>query len=133
MGKFDKSCLSRFHHTKQYVQDFPLIEKLVEYFARIYTTPNVLTEISNLSKDLGVNFFDVLQRVVQVLDEQYCASSDAVSNGEFRRLGLTDSGLLNVAKNHLVVTTDFNLYQTLRSKKIDAVNFSHLRSFADRF
>lgn len=130
VGKFDKNRLSDFHHTKQYVEDFPLIVRLIESFSRIHTTPNVLTEVSNLGGKLGPKFFDVLQRAVVVLEEHYCASEKAVREMQFRKLGLTDSGLLSVAARVLIVTTDWQLHGILRSKNIDAVNFHHLRSLA---
>jgi len=65
-GKFDKNRMSQFSRTQQYVEDFPLIEYLVELFPVVHTTPNVLTEVSNLAKDLGPQFYEVLKRVVKV-------------------------------------------------------------------
>ena len=127
VGKCGKNRLLRLQHTKQYADDFDLIEKLVESFSTLYTTPNVLTEVSNLGKKCGVEFFDQLKRIVHVLDERYCASRDATLNSQFRKLGLTDSALLNLGPKFLIVTADFDLYSVLRANKVDAVNFHHLR------
>ena len=121
VGKTNPSRLSHFHHTKQYEQDFPLLEQLVEFFPTIYTTPNVLTEVSNLGGKLGSDFFIALRNVVAVLEERYCSSKDASANPHFPRLGLTDAALCTVAAKHLVVTADFPLYQILRANKVDAV------------
>ena len=126
VGKLDKRRLSGFHHTKQYEEEFPLIEKLVESFSVLHTTPNVLTEVSNLGRKLGPAFFDLLQRIVTRLDEQYCASKDAVENPHFRKLGLTDAALIVGAKS-LVVTADADLHGILRARQIEAVNYHHLR------
>ena len=128
VGKLDRNQLSRFHHTKQYVDDFPPVEALVESFSRIHTTASVLTEVSNLGGKLGSKFFDVLRRAVGVLEEHYCASDKAVRETHFRKLGVTDSGLLSVGASVLIITADWQLYGILRSKNIDAVNFHHLRS-----
>jgi hypothetical protein len=129
VGKCGKNRLLRYHHTKQYADDFPLIEKLADWFSTLYTTPNVLTEVSNLGKKGGVEFFDQLKRMVHVLDEGYCTSKEASLNIQFRKLGLTDSALLNLGPKFLVVTADFGLYSVLRSNKVDAVNFNHLRPY----
>jgi len=70
VGKYDMDIMQSFHHTKQYVEDFPLIERLVTLFRIIYTTPNVLTEVSSLGKSLGSGFYDTLQRAISGLDEK---------------------------------------------------------------
>lgn len=54
VGKTDRKLLTQLHHTKQYEEDFPIIERLVEFFSVVHTTPNVLTEVSNLGRKLGV-------------------------------------------------------------------------------
>lgn len=132
VGVYGRNYLSRSPHTKQYTEDFPLIEKMVQYFSVIHTTPNILTEVSNLGRKLGYDFFDVLGRVIRVLDEHYWLSKDAAETSHFRSLGLTDSALFGLSTQHLIITADFALYQTLRSSKIDAINFNHLRPYAWR-
>jgi hypothetical protein len=127
VGKTDPTRLAHFHHTKQYEHDFELIERLLGMFRVVFTTPNVLTEVSNLGGRLGPEFFHTLARIVSILDEQYCPSKDAAAQPIYRQLGLTDAGLYAVAARHLIVTADFPLYQMLRANRIDAVNFHHLR------
>ncbi len=128
VGKYNKKRLSDFHHTKQYTNDFGLIEYLIEFFSVLYTTPNVLTEVSNLGKKLGSEFFVTLGAMVSVLQEEYCISKDAAGNAAFGKLGLTDAGIIEVAaKKCLVLTADWSLYQILLSRSIDAVNINHLR------
>jgi len=127
VGKTDRAELSRFQHTKQYADDFALVERLIESCQPIYTTPNVLTEVSNLGKKLGVKFFATLELVILLLDEQYCLSRDASKHDRFRLLGLTDAGLCTLAEERLVITADVTLYRILRGKNVDAVNFNHLR------
>ena len=130
VGKCGRDRLMRHHTTKQYAADFPLIEALIESFARIYTTPNVLTEVSNLGGQKGgVEFFEQLKRIIHVLDERYCTSKDATLNTQFRRLGLTDGSLLHLSPAFLIVTADFELHSVLRASNFDAVNFNHLRPY----
>lgn len=96
-------------------------------FAKIYTTPNVLTEVSNLGKKGGVDFFSQLKSVIEVLDERSCSSSTAAQGAYFDKLGLTDSALLKLGPEFLIVTADFTLHSILRANKVNAVNFNHLR------
>lgn len=125
-----KEYLARSKRTQSYTEDdFNLLEELMEnVFAKVYTTPNVLTEVSNLGPD-EIGFFSVLQTVVQVLDERYCTSRTAVDDPSFVKIGLTDSALLTLGQEFLIVTADVRLYSTLRSRNIDAVNFTHIRQF----
>ncbi|MBS1828667.1 MAG: hypothetical protein JST93_25400 [Acidobacteria bacterium] len=133
VGKMGSHLLKQYPHTKQYEDDYPLVEKLVESFPILYTTPNVLTEVSNLGRKAGPQFFAGMRAVVRLLDERYCASRDAVENARFASLGLTDSGLMIVASEVLVVTADFPLYSILRAHQLDAVNFHHLRHLSWHF
>jgi hypothetical protein len=128
VGMYDKNLLPTFHYTKQYTNDFTLIEHLIAFFSVLYTTPNILTEVSNLGGKLGPKFFVTLGTMVSVLQEEYCISNDAASNAAFGKLGLTDAGIINVAANKcLVLTADWPLYQTLQHQNVDAVNINHLR------
>jgi hypothetical protein len=128
VGQTDPRLLKRNHHTKQYESDFPLVKSVVEYFQKVYTTPNILTEVSNLGQDLKEQFFATLGNVTNILAEEYCASRNAVADSCFRKLGLTDAGVAHVSGKCLVVTADFALYQTLRNRNIAAVNFNHIRA-----
>ena len=80
----------------------------------------------------GVEFFDQLKKTVHILEEQYCNSKEATGNPQFRKLGLTDSALLNLSPRFLIVTADFQLHSVLRANKVDAVNFNHLRPLSWR-
>src|SRR4051794_35937703 len=54
VGRFDRSRITTFKNTNQYVDDdFRLAEVLIGSFARIIVTPNILTEVSNLAGQLG--------------------------------------------------------------------------------
>ena len=98
------------------------------FFSVLYTTPNILTEVSNLGGKLGREFFVTLGVMVAILHEEYCNSKVAASSAAFGKLGLTDAGIISVAANGcLVLTADWPLYQTLQHQNVDAVNINHLR------
>ena len=49
-GLSNPANLARLHHTRQYVGDFPLLSRLINHFRTLLTTPNILTEVSNLGR-----------------------------------------------------------------------------------
>jgi rRNA-processing protein FCF1 len=104
-------------------------------FDRLATTPNVLTEVSNMAAQIGgeaeTKLRLILAALLEVLDERYVPSREACRVEEFRRLGLTDASLLLLAKQEfLVLTDDRHLYTALQKNGVDAINFNHLRDGA---
>jgi len=135
VGSFDQSLIARFKRTERFtIQDFDLLEGMLARFDRVVTTPNVLSEVNSLSNQLGGaiknGYFAEFARQIGLLHEEYVVSADVARHDCFSRLGLTDSGILHLVKDkYLVLTDDFALYGTLEKSGIDALNFSHLRSF----
>lgn len=134
VGDIDVSLIPRFKRTRMFVmEDHALLSRLLKFFARIVTTPNILTEVSNLGSQLKndrrVMFSSRLRRTIEVLDEEYIRSHEVAGTAEFSQFGLTDAGILRLAKHHvLVVTADFPLSQYLASKGGDVLNFNHIRT-----
>lgn len=59
-------------------------------------------------------------------------SARAAARPEFLRLGLTDSSLLEIAAEDVVVlTADFDLYRAALSAGRPVVNFNHVRDNPD--
>jgi len=112
-------------------EDFQLLTIFLRQFSRIVTTPNILTEVSNLSSAIPdtkkAAYFTWFASRLAVLQEEYVPSIAALGN-RWARFGLTDAGIAEIAKSrYLVLTDDFRLSQVLPSEGIDAVNFNHLR------
>ncbi|MGB8354136.1 MAG: hypothetical protein WCD79_09640 [Chthoniobacteraceae bacterium] len=132
MGEFSLDQIPRLRRTKKYVaSDYWLIKRFFDLFPLKVTTPNILTEISNLSGDvpgeLKSRFFDCLSANFKLLGEHYVPSKTAAASPIFSRFGLTDATLLELAETYLVVTDDFPLSNYLTSIKADVINFNHLR------
>ena len=54
VGKFKREQVPNFKRTAQFTpEDFDLLFRLLSRFDHIVTTPNVLSEVSNLSAQLG--------------------------------------------------------------------------------
>jgi hypothetical protein len=111
-------------------QDFDLLTRFLAQFPQLITTPNILTEVSNLSNAIPdtkkAAYFTWFAARLALLHEEYVASTTALAN-RWSRFGLTDAGIAEVAKNrYLVLTDDFRLSQSLESDGIDTLNFNHL-------
>ena len=133
MGLVDAKQIEKFKRTSQFtIEDFFLIEKLLDLFQSRVTTPNILTEVSNLggqlSEPLKSRFLDRLEQQVTVLSEKYCPSAEACAHHYFKKCGLTDSTILSIADSELLVLTDdFKLAGLISSVGIDVINFNHIR------
>lgn len=134
VGKTDPRIIARFSRTKNYdLDDFGILEKLLDtFFGTLITTPNILTEVSNLVTKLPeverFVFFDQMKRSVTQLDETYGSSRNAVEDKNFRTFGLTDAIVLQFRQDVLVLTDDLPLYHLLAKRGRDVVNFTHIRA-----
>lgn len=50
-----------------------------------------------------------------------------VADAAFMQLGLTDAAIAMLHYRKLVLTVDFRLWDALRLRGVDAVNFNHLQ------
>ncbi|MBI3465530.1 MAG: hypothetical protein HY000_21130 [Planctomycetes bacterium] len=134
IGLLDPALLPRFKRTRFYgARDFELISGIVGRFSRLATTPNVLTEVSNLSPRLeesfGKDYFQTFSREIALLDERYVQSRVAMRNVHAAWLGLTDAAVIEVARGEfLVLTADVDLYLALTKEGVDCINYNHIRT-----
>jgi rRNA-processing protein FCF1 len=136
VGRFDRERIPRFKRTRQFtVADFDRLIRVLSCFARIVTTPNILSEVNSLSGQLGepyrTKYFAEFARGIDLLDEHYVPSKSAAVMSQFSRLGLTDSVILHLSKERLLVLSDdLRLCQYLEKAGVDVINFSHIRGFS---
>ena len=133
VGEFDPQQIPRFRRTRQYEEgDYRLLKAFLELFATKVTTPNILTEVSNLSRDmpdwLRGQFFESLRARFELLTEEYQPSPAGAAEPIFIRLGLTDAIITQIARQrYLVITDDFPLSNYLATIQTDVININHLR------
>ncbi len=133
VGNFKPEQIPRFKRTKEFIQeDCYTLKQLLEHFKTIITTPNILTEVSNLSghiaKGLREDYFRVFAQGIQSLDERYCASQTLAEMHEILWLGLTDAGIVHLAQTHpLIITDDLVLHNYLARQGFDVLNFNNIR------
>jgi hypothetical protein len=111
--------------------DFERLTALISVSAGVVVTPNVLSEASNLLRqisepaktEIAVAFREMIKRTQEI----YVTSADAASRSEFLRLGLADSSLLEISKRNIVIlSVDLDLYLAARAAGYDAFNFNHV-------
>lgn len=133
VGTSDPERIPRFKRTMAFtVEEFELLEKFFNIFKRVITTPNVLTEVSNLLGQLpeGLHsaFFTDFVKRLALMEEHYSPSASVSTTTHFDRFGLTDSGIAQLVEGrYLVLTDDLNLFGYLQNRGIDAINFNHIR------
>lgn len=111
--------------------DFRILKALLKQFRKVWTTPHILTEVSNLAK-LDGGRRDFLRRHLSALiprfAENLAESKVLAKEPEFPFVGLADVGILNAAQAPmLVLTDDLDLTRHLANRQIDVLNFNHLR------
>lgn len=117
------------------VGGYRILRNLLDRVEQVFVTPNTLTETSNLLAQHGEpersRFMDRLRTVIQENREIHVVSEVASRNNAFKRLGLTDAALLEVATAETpLLTVDLDLYRAALAKDREtAVNFTHFQSF----
>jgi hypothetical protein len=110
--------------------DFKILDDLLRNFTKFTTTPNILTEVSNLGSHLNgaakEQFFVFLSKFIQMTTERYVPSAEISQDRFFIEFGITDRGIFELAKTeYLVITDDFRL----SARCTNSINFNHLRDY----
>ena len=134
VGSVNPARIESFNRTRSYtIEDFRLLEWLVSCFSKLFTTPHVLTEVSNLTGGLTgrdqTAVRGVIRLVVNEWEECFDSSRTVVHDACFERLGLTDAAIATLCgRGMLALTDDLDLHVALQARGADALKFSHIRS-----
>jgi hypothetical protein len=134
VGSYDPYRISKFKRTIAFtVEDFYTLSAIFRFFAKVVTTPNILTEVSNLSnqlpEDIKPSYYSEFAKQIVAIEEQYTTSIKISTLGHFKKFGLTDSGIIDLVKDrYLVLTDDLKLVSYLQNVGIDALNFNNIRT-----
>lgn len=131
-ASFDPELVQTFKRLNSFSgEDIALLHQTLKSFSAITTTPHVLTEVSNLANSLPnwmkEDWSTHFSKQIQVISEEWI-SATSIATGDFMKLGLTDAGLAELAKTHVILTLDFPLSNSLESRGLNVINFTHLRS-----
>ena len=107
-------------------------DELSNIFNRWCTTPNILTEVSNLLGQLPDGHRELshaqLAKIVDESIEEYLPISEMTRLPHFGEFGLTDTTLFRLAsRGALVITTDFRLNDLLIRYQYPSLNFNNIR------
>lgn len=135
IGNYKIELINNFSKTKQFTMDeFYFLNLIIEHFSFIATTPNILTEVNNLSNDLNQKnkpeLLELLKSRIQLFKEDYFKSSFLINNNFYTKIGLTDISIVSLAKKgFIVLTTDFTLKNILEYLKLDVINWNNLKPY----
>ena len=133
IGTYELSLIQRFKRTAQFSEDdFFLLKNIISQFPKIYTTPSILTEVSNLSNQLPnkmkEEYYSVFAKQLEFLEETHISSISLSNKREFLKFGLTDASIVTIAQNQsVVITVDFPLANYLGGLGLSIINFNHIR------
>jgi len=131
LGSSDIRFIKSFKRLSDFtLEDFQTLVKLSQSF-KLATTPHILTEVSNLAKDLPSHqrdaAFAYMATRIPFLLERQVAGEQAVSSSEFIHFGLTDSVLHELCDQHLIITNDRRFAAHLRRQKLAVLTMNDLR------
>jgi hypothetical protein len=114
--------------------DFELLLEVVSKADTLCTTPNTLTETSNLlgygvTNPLRAELMTFFAQVIGNAAETYVKSARVAANPRFFMLGLSDATWIEAldGKAAILLTADLGLYLAASHQGLSAINFTHLR------
>ncbi len=132
IGTIGRDLIVKFKRTQVYTpEDFQKVALIRSQFARLWTTPNILTETDNLGRQLPEKYWHIfaakMSELTSLLSEEYVASRKTVESDKYARLGLSDTASMMIGKPLLLLTDDLRMHGLALSSGIDAINLNHLR------
>ena len=132
IGRISPGRITTFKRTMTYNEsDFRRLCDVVSKFERIVTTPNIATEIDNLSRQLPrqehLNLSAAMRMTFAGLAETHFPTRALLDYGHYTRFGLADTHSILLATECLLLTDDLPLYGYAASTGRAVINFNHLR------
>ena len=130
VGRYDVNKIAKFRATRKYdASIFNLLAAILARFRTFYTTPNVITEGDNLSRQVDKAEWGAISRALRTLvaglSEVAFPSANLVNHAVHAKFGVTDCSILSLASGRaLVLTDDLNLTVELERRGRPVVNLS---------
>jgi len=131
VGCYDINYIEQFKRTMKYTkEEYYFVRELLTFYYKdkIFTSPHIITEISNFSLNIQGNrinkYFDFFIKIFNDVCEIYIEKNKIIEFKELPKFGITDIGIFKIAKekNLLVLTDDFRLSSYLSDNCINALN-----------
>ena len=134
VGLVDPKLISQHRRTQGFVEeDFPLLKQALQAYTTVLITPGILAESSNLlrydAEPRKSHLMNVFRELLGTYDERHVAANEIAHDGAFVRLGLTDTGILDVLERERasLLTVDLELYLEAAKRTAEVYNFNHIR------
>lgn len=135
LGFINPALINTNKNTSIYDEtDFPLLLKLIKSPDNLLILPNIWTEVDNLlNRSLtGNNKYLYINRIRTIMNdnvEKYIESIEATKNVNFYQLGITDTLILEEAKNcQLLITSDGDLSDRASAQGIKVFDLSKYKN-----
>jgi len=135
MGRINPKLINNHRRTSIYdEQDYYNLIEFVKDVNRIITLPNILTEVDNLlNSDLGKYHYEytkVFLEFLQQSNEKYFETKKIIESQHFLNLGLTDSAIIEVAKDcEFLITADSELSDFAKANSINVIDLVEIKNF----
>jgi len=138
VGCYDVDFINMFKRTIKYTaEEYYFIRDLLTthyYKDKVYTSPHILTELSNLSTIDGNRrnkYFNIFIKILNNTCEIYIEKNKILEFDELSTFGITDIGIYKIAKkyNFLVLTDDYRLSSYLSDNCIDTINLRNISKY----
>lgn len=134
VGNFKPSFIQKFKRTSKFdIDDFERVQNLIHYAKRVVVTPQILAEISNLSKDINEpyysEYFILLIKELKLFLEKHIGMNKLITHTYLSKIGFADMSIYEAAKTHKfnVLTDDFELHSRLLRDGMSSVNLYELK------
>lgn len=135
VGSARRDYISKHKRLKDHynVEDFELLVSLIAEFSDIVLLPHILTEVSNLSRNIDnpakKEVQEALRTLIETSNELPLLSSYGSQRPEFHELGLTDAVILHLCSmsisgiNPTLITTDTDLANNANSLGFSVIDY----------
>jgi hypothetical protein len=130
VGTYNIRRIGSFKRTLKYnEQIFRIVLAIVERFEQRFVTPNVMTEVDNLARQMRDDEWPALaatfRSLMPALIEVYSASITLIGSDFYVPLGLTDCSVA-ASNDALIFTDDLPFAARMANAGRDVLNLSHL-------
>ena len=131
IGFYGINDLRRFNYDKK---DFILLVEFLKNFKKIFVTPQVLAEASNLAKsrlkeERFTGFINYSIGPLLYMGEDYIEKNEILKRTELPKFGMTDTSLIGATeRNKLLLTDDGPLFWYCNGKDVPVIHLERIKS-----
>ncbi len=134
LGLINPSLINKHSKTSIYnEEDYHTLVEVIKDIKSLIVLPNIWTEVDNLLNKFTGGYKDLyVQKIIQTIketSEEYIESQSVENNYAFYDLGLTDTLILEYAKNcEMLITSDSQLSDYARANGVTVFDLKELKN-----